>query len=116
MARPSLTPTQVDSSTWVGSWQQLSRRLWHDRWIYIFLLPTVVLYGTYTVWPILASYYYALLDWTGFERQGQFVGFANFRELFGDPQFWNAFRNTFVFLGPICSPKGNNCTLFGNRS
>ena len=96
MASPTLTST---SDPKAKGWRRLSRRLWHDRWIYLFILPTVVLYGAYTVWPILASYYYALLDWSGFERQGEFIGLANFRELFSDSQFWNAFRNTFIFLG-----------------
>lgn len=74
------------------------RRIWKDRWIYIFLLPTLVLYSMYTLWPIIASWYFSLLDWNGFSRSGRYVGLANYFELVRDPLFWNAFRNTFVFL------------------
>jgi multiple sugar transport system permease protein len=73
-------------------------RLWRDRWVYAFLTPTLLLYSAYTLWPILASAHYSLLDWNGFDSEGTFVGLANYVELMGDPQFWNAFRTTLVFL------------------
>jgi multiple sugar transport system permease protein len=71
------------------------RRTW---WIYLFLLPTVIGYGAYTVYPLVASWWYALLDWPGFARTGTFIGLENFRRLFEDDLFWNAFRNSLVFL------------------
>jgi multiple sugar transport system permease protein len=74
------------------------QRLWHDRWIYIFLLPTVSLYLLFTVWPIIASYWYSLLDWNGFDQNPTFVGLGNYVELVHDPLFWNAFRNSFVYM------------------
>lgn len=73
-------------------------RLWADRWIYLFLLPTLVLYGLYTLWPIVASYYYSLLDWDGIGRAQTFVGLDNYREVLRDPFFWRAFRITFLFM------------------
>lgn len=78
--------------------RRVGQRLWKDRWIYLFLLPTLILYPLYTVWPILASWYYSLLDWNGFERSGSFIGVANYRELVRDPLFWNAFENTAIFM------------------
>lgn len=33
----------------------LLTRLWNDRWIYLFLLPTVILYSMYALWPIGVS-------------------------------------------------------------
>lgn len=76
----------------------LLARLWRDRWIYLFLAPTLVLMGAYTVWPVLAGIRFSLLDWNGFGRTGAFIGLGNYRELAGDPLFWNAFRNTLKFL------------------
>jgi multiple sugar transport system permease protein len=76
----------------------LLQRLWQDRWIYVFLLPTLGLIGAFTIYPVAASAWFSLLDWNGFERAGAFVGLDNYRELVADPLFWNAFRNTFVFL------------------
>jgi len=76
----------------------LMHRIWRDRWIYVFLLPTTLLLGGFTIYPMAASIWFSLLDWNGFERAGEFIGFANYAELVADPLFWNAFRNTLVFL------------------
>lgn len=76
----------------------LAARLWRDRWIYLFLTPTLVLMGAYTIWPVLAGVWFSLLDWNGFQEAGAFVGLANYRELAQDPLFWNAFANTLKFL------------------
>jgi len=73
-------------------------RLWRDRWVYVFLAPTLVLYTLFTIWPIFASYYYSLLDWNGFDQAGIYVGLANYGEVLHDPLFWNAFKNTFLFV------------------
>ncbi|WP_202867340.1 carbohydrate ABC transporter permease [Kribbella pittospori] len=74
------------------------RRMRDDWWIYLFLLPTVVGYGLYTVYPLVASWWYAFLDWPGFADVGTFIGFANFELLWADDLFWNSFRNSLVFL------------------
>ena len=81
-----------------GSAGDIARHLWQSRWLYLFLLPTVILYSAYTIWPILASIRYSLLDWNGFDSDGVFIGLANYSELASDPQFWNAFANTLKFL------------------
>ena len=54
----------------------IARRLWDDRWIYLFLLPTVGLIGTFTIYPVAASVWYSMLDWNGFGQSGAFVGLA----------------------------------------
>jgi multiple sugar transport system permease protein len=75
--------------------RQWIRRYW---WIYLFLLPTILGYGAYTVYPLVASWWYALLDWPGFAESGTFVGLDNFRRLITDDLFWNAFGNSLLFL------------------
>jgi len=67
-------------------------------WIWLFLLPTVVLYGVYTIYPIVASYWYSFVRWNGFSADMQFVGLGNYREVFADPQFWNSFKITLLFM------------------
>ena len=67
-------------------------------WIYLFLAPTLILYGMYTVWPVIGTAWYSLLDWRGFQRRGTFTGLDNYRELFEDPLFWNSLKVTFLFL------------------
>ncbi|WP_235912114.1 carbohydrate ABC transporter permease [Ruania zhangjianzhongii] len=78
--------------------QGLRHRIRKDWWIYLFLLPTLLGYGAYTVYPLLASWWFALLDWPGFAAQGTFIGIGNFERLMTDDLFWNAFKNSLVFL------------------
>ena len=87
------------SLAWQAAPLRLVRRLWHDRLIYLFLLPTLVLFAMFTVWPIIGSFWISLLDWNGFTREARFIGLANYVEVAADPLFWNAFRNTFFFMG-----------------
>jgi multiple sugar transport system permease protein len=77
---------------------RLPGRLWKDRWIYLFLLPTVVLFGAYTVWPALASIGYSFLDWTGLDDGRTFDGGANYLQAFGDPLFWRSLGNTMLII------------------
>lgn len=97
-AESDVGPEPIGASVGRGDATRFAKQLWRDRWLYLFLLPTVVLYSAYTLWPILASVGYSLLDWNGFDSEGTFIGFANYLELAGDPQFWNAFKNTLIFL------------------
>lgn len=68
-----------------------------ELYIWLFLLPTIVLYTVYTLYPIGASFWYSLLDWSGFDANARFVGLSNYREVLHDPMFWNSFRVTVLF-------------------
>ncbi|WUJ74980.1 sugar ABC transporter permease [Kribbella soli] len=79
--------------------EQRPRHGWKKTtWIWIFLLPTVVLYGLYTIYPIIASYWYSLVEWNGFDSGQKFVGLSNYKEVFADPLFWNSFKVTLLFM------------------
>lgn len=70
----------------------------NTRWCYVFILPSLILAGLFTFWPLLASWYYSLHAWSGFTVDRTFVGLSNYLQLTRDPQFWNAFRNSFLFM------------------
>lgn len=69
-----------------------------DVWIWLFLVPTIVLFGAYTVYPIIASYWYSFIEWNGFTAGMRFVGFDNYAAVFADPLFWNSFWLTMLFM------------------
>jgi multiple sugar transport system permease protein len=75
-----------------------STTLRRNLWIWAFLVPTVVLYGLYTVYPIIASYWYSLVEWNGFESEQRFVGISNYEAVLADPGFWNSVWVTVVFM------------------
>lgn len=82
--------------------QRLARpEIRHNRagvWVFAFLAPTALLYGAYTLYPAVASIWYSLLDWNGFDRGGTFAGIENYRDLFADELFWNSFKITLLFI------------------
>lgn len=67
-------------------------------WIWGFLFPTLVLYGAYTLYPIIASYWYSLVEWNGFSSDKKFVGISNYRQVAADPLFWNSVKVTLLFM------------------
>ncbi|WP_198409492.1 carbohydrate ABC transporter permease [Limnochorda pilosa] len=67
-----------------------TKRMWTA---YAFLLPAMVVYGTFVAGPILLSVYYSLFDWSGVSRTGTFVGSGNFGRLLQDSVFWRAVGN-----------------------
>lgn len=69
-----------------------------EFWIWAFLTPTIVLYGLYTVYPIVASYWYSFVEWNGFESEKTWVGLRNYREVLADDLFWNTFKVTVLFM------------------
>ncbi|MDD9268608.1 carbohydrate ABC transporter permease [Paenibacillus sp. GCM10023248] len=78
----------------------LHYRLRKELWCWAFVAPQLVLFLLFTVYPIAMSYVYAFFHWNGYGPLRDFVGFDNFKETLLDPIFWNAFRNSIVFM--IC--------------
>lgn len=75
----------------------LAARMWAARIDYLFLVPGAVIFGALILWPLFASQYYSLLDWTGFDATGNFVGFRNYAALLQDNFFLNALKRSFLF-------------------
>jgi multiple sugar transport system permease protein len=46
----------------------------------------------------VASYWYSLVEWNGFEAEQTWVGLQNYRDVFADPLFWNSFEITVLFM------------------
>lgn len=68
-------------------------------WAYLFLLPQLVAFAVFTLYPILMSYIYALYDWNGLGPLSQYVWLDNFRNVLHDRAFWNAFGNNMLYIG-----------------
>lgn len=69
-----------------------------ELWCWIFLFPTLALFVMFQGWPIVASLFYATRDWSGLTSDSTFVGLQNFINVAKDPYFWNAYKNSFVFM------------------
>lgn len=65
-----------------------------------YLLPAVVLYGYFLVYPMLDAIRLSFFEWSGFRtEEPTFVGFENYVTMFTqDPVFWRAFGNSVVWV------------------
>ena len=70
---------------------------WQEaKWGYIFLLPNLLLFLAFTVFPIFASFYYSLNEWN-IHMPMQFIGLQNYQKLTQDPIFGKVLFNTFYY-------------------
>jgi len=78
-----------------------SRLRWEEAgWAYIFLLPNLLLFSLFTVYPVLASFFYSLNKWT-LHSPMEFLGLANYRALIQDPIFLKVFGNTLYYTAGV---------------
>lgn len=71
----------------------------HNKWGYIFLIPFVVVYVIFQLIPLISTIYNSFYE---NYRQGlitvgpNFVGLANYKELFAGGYFWLYLKNTLI--------------------
>jgi putative chitobiose transport system permease protein len=75
-----------------------STRITGNPWIpYLFLIPACVVLATFVLYPALKAIY---LSFTNFNmiREAEFVGLANYVNVWRDPFFWAALKNTLLYM------------------
>lgn len=63
---------------------------------YMMLLPTIVIFALFMIYPVVYSLYLSFMDFSG--GTYNFVGLQNYIELLRDPVFYKALFNTFFYL------------------
>lgn len=64
---------------------------------YLFLLPNMVIFGLFTIWPAISGFNISLYS----SRNGrtfEWAGTGNFERIFSDAEFYQALFNTIVFV------------------
>jgi raffinose/stachyose/melibiose transport system permease protein len=64
----------------------------------LFVLPALLIYCFYFVYPIPASTYYSLFRWNGISPQKQYIGFGNWGRLARDGLFWKSLANNLILV------------------
>lgn len=62
-----------------------------------FLLPFLITYVIFQLYPILLNIFYSLLNWNGITKTANFIGLENYKEIFSDGLFLNAVLNSILF-------------------
>lgn len=76
----------------------MSRRVRRNLAAYLMLLPTLVLLGVFTVYPIVNSFIISFYDWDMMSPVKRFVGLQNYQHILADPLFRRAFGNTLLYV------------------
>ena len=65
---------------------------------YLFLLPFLVFFVGFVIYPMFMCVYTSFFDATMGSREDIFIGFDNYRTLFNDPVFWKGLKNTLIIV------------------
>ena len=64
---------------------------------YLFPLPLLILILVIFLYPLLSTVRYSLYDIPFGVKEGPFVGLRNYRIIFGEPVFWQGFKNSIIW-------------------
>ncbi len=64
----------------------------------LFILPALVIYLFYFVFPIPASAFYSFYRWNGITKDMHYLMFGNWSALFQDPVFWQSLYNNLILV------------------
>jgi raffinose/stachyose/melibiose transport system permease protein len=80
--------------------QKTKRNLSNGFTVTVFLLPTVLIYGLYTLNGIIRTFYFSTFQWNGIGPVSQSVniGLQNFANLFKERIFWHAVSNNILLV------------------
>ena len=83
---------KVKKNKTAGSTKPLSARLYTYRWFYLMFLPVLIFLVIFNYMP-LAGLRYMFYSYPDADNI-VWVGFENFKRLFGEKMFWTSFINT----------------------
>jgi multiple sugar transport system permease protein len=63
---------------------------------YLFILPGMLLFLTWTLYPLLYAFVMSFAEWN-LIKPSRFIGLENYRRALDDPIFWLALRNTVTY-------------------
>ncbi|MSU72675.1 MAG: sugar ABC transporter permease [Opitutus sp.] len=74
--------------------RQKALREWR---LYFFIVPSLVLVGTFAYFPAASAVYHSFFDWSGGDAQ-QWVGWNNFVRAWHDQVLWDSFQTVSVLI------------------
>jgi multiple sugar transport system permease protein len=88
------------ATTTTRTWWQRHQQTWTP---WLFLIPGMIMFAVYVVWPILSSFWISFYDWNGLRSPdgtttAEWVGIGNYRELMGDDAFETSLKNNVIWL------------------
>lgn len=70
----------------------------NDGWsAIVFLTPTVIIFLTFILFPVIFSFYLSFHQWNMFSSEATYVGLDNYSKMFASEEFWSVLKNTAYF-------------------
>ncbi len=91
---PLFAPEQLQDQK--GHGRALNRRMKDRVTIILFLLPALILFIVFVIYPIFRSVYFSMYDWNGLGPATDFIGLDNFKRILTDKIFQKAVVNNFL--------------------
>ena len=78
----------------------MTRKSRENLSLLLFVAPAFIVYFIFKLYPTFSGIYYSLTSWNGLSKTKQFIGFANYVEIFSDVYFWRSmlFTSKYVFV------------------
>ena len=76
---------------------------------FVFLFPTLLVFGMFLVWPLIYTVYLSFFKWNMISKNKVFVGFENYLTIFKDSSTKQILMNSFwyifwIILFAVCLP------------
>lgn len=66
--------------------------------ISLLLLPSLLFFGIFMIWPTLYTFYLSFFDWNMVSPNKEFVGLENYIKLFTDSKFYSVLWQTLIYI------------------
>ncbi len=77
--------------------KKLLRDIWRARYIYLVLLPSVVLIGVFLYYPAITGLVYSFYEWNP-GSQSHFIGLENYKRMFQDQYVIEGLKNLLILM------------------
>lgn len=75
-----------------------STKFRNTLFIFLFLLPALILFLSFVIYPIFRSVYFSTFKWTGLGAATQNIGLANYARIMKDDVFLGAVKNVIIII------------------
>jgi multiple sugar transport system permease protein len=78
-------------------WWRLTHMQKRNLWGFAFAVPAMCFFALFSIYPIARTFYLSLFRYSVVEKP-EYVGLANFRNIFGDQRFETSLLNSFEYV------------------
>ncbi len=76
----------------------MTRKSRENLSLLLFVAPAFIVYFIFKLYPTFSGIYYSLTSWNGLSKTKQFIGLANYVEIFSDVYFWRSMLFTSKYV------------------